>query len=248
MSLTRDIEKYAQDYNLSPFEHILVKYRRKKVLEILNKYKPKNILEVGCGRDSIFNYYKDYDLFTVVEPSTEFCDLARSSHNYNENITIINGFLEEEITKCAIQKYDFIVISCLLHEVPKPHLFLSTIKQLSDLKTIIHINVPNSKSFHLLWAYKSGLIPKLGIQTETSKKLQQNTVFDMEILINIVETNGFKVKEQGSYFIKPFNHSKMQSLVNDNYIDDKLLDGLYEMSEYMPDLGAEIFVNCEVKE
>ena len=243
----RDINKYTHDYNESAFEHILVKYRRKKVLEIINKYKPKNILEVGCGSDSVFNYYKDYQSYTIVEPSKEFCKIAKASRNYNEKITIINGFLEEEATKCTNQEYDFIIVSCLLHEVLNPQLLLSTIKQLSSSKTIIHINVPNSMSLHLLWAYKAGLTPCIGIQTERAKKLQQNTVFDMNKLTDMTTQNGFNILEKGSYFIKPFDHTKMQKLVDNNYIDENLLNGLYDLIEYLPDFGAEIFVNCEVQ-
>lgn len=246
-TITRDINKYTIDYNNSDFEHILVKYRRKKVLEVLNKYKPKNILEVGCGADSIFNYYNDFKSYTIVEPSTEFCKIAKASHNYNAKITIINGFLEEEAAKCTNQEYDFIIVSCLLHEVPNPQLLLSTIKQLSSSKTIIHINVPNSMSLHLLWAYKAGLIPNIGIQTERAKKLQQNTVFDLNKLTEMVTQKGFNILDKGSYFIKPFDHTKMQKLVDNNYIEENLLNGLYDLIEYLPDFGAEIFVNCEVQ-
>lgn len=248
MSLTtRDIDKYTQDYNNSDFEHILVKFRRKKVLEILNKYQPKNILEVGCGADSIFNYYTEYENFTIVEPSKEFCQIAQNSSMYNEKIDIINGFLEEEYKKCSSKVYDFVVVSCLLHEVPAPEVLLSTIKKLASQKTIIHINVPNSMSFHLLWAYKAGLIPNIGTKTERAKKLQQNTIFDMNKLSEMVTNNGFNILDKGSYFIKPFDHKKMQKLVDNNYIDESLLNGLYGLIEYLPEFGAEIFVNCEVQ-
>ncbi|HEC1775621.1 TPA: hypothetical protein R1726_001570, partial [Campylobacter lari] len=60
--MKRNIEQYTQSYinKEHSFEEIMVYYRRKKVLEILNKYNPKNILEIGCGLDSIFNYYKNF--------------------------------------------------------------------------------------------------------------------------------------------------------------------------------------------
>ncbi|EHT8405649.1 TPA: hypothetical protein RJ335_000877, partial [Campylobacter jejuni] len=57
--MKRDIKQYTKNYTSKEhdFEEIMVYYRRKKVLEILNKYNPRNILEIGCGMDSIFNYY-----------------------------------------------------------------------------------------------------------------------------------------------------------------------------------------------
>ena len=85
---TRNIEKYSDVYASGEldFENILVKYRRKKVLEILEKYKPSNVLEIGCGYDSIVNYYKTFDSFTVVEPSEKF--ISEAIRNDNKNIKV----------------------------------------------------------------------------------------------------------------------------------------------------------------
>jgi len=44
----RDINDYTKNYNIASFEDYKVIYRRKKVLEIMQKYKPKRILEIGC--------------------------------------------------------------------------------------------------------------------------------------------------------------------------------------------------------
>lgn len=244
---SRDIEKYTDTYLHHDFEDTMVKIRRKKVLEILNQYKPKNILEIGCGMQSIYDFYKDYDSFTVVEPSKHFCGVISKSENYNSRITIVNDFVENQIDSLKNREYDFIILSCLLHEVSEPLIFLKSVKNLCGDKTLFHINVPNCDSFHLLWAYKSGLIEKLGTLTPTAKNLQQNTTFNLPSLIKIVSDLGFSVIEEGSYFIKPFNHSKMSKLMEESIIDEKLLDGLYDMVEYFPNNGAEIFVNCKVK-
>ncbi|EJJ7321077.1 hypothetical protein NJK87_001704, partial [Campylobacter jejuni] len=76
----------------------MVYYRRKKVLEILNKYNPRNILEIGCGMDSIFNYYKNFNKATIIEPSDAFYNKAISDFKEKDNIEIFNDFLEN-ITK-----------------------------------------------------------------------------------------------------------------------------------------------------
>lgn len=52
----RDINDYTKNYNIASFEDYKVIYRRKKVLEIMQKYKPKRILEIGCGMEPLFNY------------------------------------------------------------------------------------------------------------------------------------------------------------------------------------------------
>lgn len=53
----RDIGDYADCYSINDFEQYQVEYRRKKVIEILEKYNPDLILEIGCGLDPIFRYW-----------------------------------------------------------------------------------------------------------------------------------------------------------------------------------------------
>ncbi len=244
---TRDIDKYTQDYLNYDFEDTMIYYRRKKVLEILNKYNPKKILEIGCGTQSIFDFYTDYETFTVVEPSDQFCKLIKQSDKYNSRITIINDFLENQTETLRNKEFDFILLSSLLHEVAEPLDLLNVINKLCNKETIVHINVPNSNSFHLIWAYTSGLIDSLGNLTETAKTLQQNTAFNIEKLMKIIREAHFEILDKGSYFIKPFNHSKMQECMALGIIDEQLLNGLYKLTHHIPDMGAEIFINCRLK-
>ncbi|WP_234284776.1 class I SAM-dependent methyltransferase [Campylobacter molothri] len=247
----RDIEKYSQDYinNEYNFEEIMVHYRRKKVLETLNKYNPKNILEIGCGTDSIFNYYKNFNKVIIIEPSDIFFNKAIRDLE-NHNIEIFNDFLENKVNLLKKNhNFDFIICSGLLHEVNNPDSFLKDILKVCNKGTIIHINVPNSKSFHLLWAYKSGLINKLGNLTNTAIKFQQNTTFDLNKLTQFVKNHiggGCMILDSGSYFVKPFNHAKMSLCLENKILDEKLLDGLYKLSDYMPEFGAEIFVDIKI--
>lgn len=247
MQITRDITKYTKDYLNSDydFEKVLVQYRRKKVLEVLEQYKPKNILEIGCGVDTIANYYTTFDAFTIIEPSQEFA--SKAVKNQNDKIKVYVDFIENQIEELKHKNFDCILLSSLLHEVENPHAFFEQIVELCNQNTILHINVPNSNSFHLLWAYQSGLLDKIGELTESAKSFQRHTAFSLEKLESFVGNYPLHIIDKGSYFIKPFNHKKMQQLLDQNIIDTKLLDGLYYMTQYMPDLGAEIYINCRLK-
>jgi len=94
MNMERDITRYTKEYMADDSEQINVKYRRRKILEILDVYKPKNVVEVGCGIQPLFEFYREYDSFCIIEPSEEFCKIARSSGFFNKNVIIINDFLE----------------------------------------------------------------------------------------------------------------------------------------------------------
>lgn len=82
--------------------------------------------------------------------------------------------------------------------------------------------------------------------SDNNKKFQQNTNFDLGKLKYIVENNGLKVIEDGSFFVKPFSHKQMNAMIQQCIIDEKVLDGLYNITKYMPQFGSEIYVNCKV--
>lgn len=247
MSDDRNIFTYTQDYLKHEFESVMVHYRKRKILEFFEIYKPKNILEIGCGLQSIFDFYHDYNKFVVIEPSVTFYKSVMSSEYFNSKITLINDFFENIAFKLNDIDFDLILCSSLLHEVDEPFKLLESIKKICKSRTILHINVPNAQSFHLLWAYKSGLISRLNVLTETASKLQQFTSFDLDRLCDYCASLDFVIIDKGSYFIKPFNHKKMSKCLEDTIIDDQLLDGLYTLTDYFPNNGAEIFVNCKLK-
>lgn len=109
---------------------------------------------------------------------------------------------------------------------------------------ILYICVPNSISFHKLWAYESGLINNLDDLSGTALKLQQNTTFSLKSLKNLCCSAGFHIIDSGSYFIKPFDHANMYRLIKAKIITNNLLEGLYKLSESFQDNGDEIFVLC----
>jgi hypothetical protein len=244
----RDIENYVKNYHDHTFETEMLLYRRRKVLEILNAYQPRHLLEVGCGEESLFASYESFESFTVVEPSGEFCKTVRSSEKCDRRIRVIESLFENAVEALKGQPYDCVVVSSLLHEVEDPDRLLRAVRQVCNGQTLVHINVPNARGFHLLWAFESGLIPSLGELTPTAQLLQQHNAYDINRLCATARRNGFTVLESGSSFIKPFNHAKMTECLRLGLVDRQLLDGLYRMTKHMPDLGADIFVNCRAVE
>lgn len=242
--MSRDIQRYAQDYLKDEFENVMVRHRRRKVLEILAQYHPRRILEIGCGTNSIFEFYKDFERTFVVEPSSVLMDMAKKRLSDCGNICWIPGFLEEETAKLQKFDFDFILCSGLLHEVENPDALLHAIFQLCGKNTVVHLNVPNADSFHLLWAEAAGLISSRMMQTATAAKMQRHTKFNREILASMVEQAGFSIRDSGSYYLKLFNHAKMAEAMKSGLLDENLDDALDAMIRHFPENGAEIYVNC----
>jgi 2-polyprenyl-3-methyl-5-hydroxy-6-metoxy-1,4-benzoquinol methylase len=242
----RDLDKYQTDYLLLPFEHIQLQYRRKKVLEFVGALKPRSILEIGCGNDTISNYIVDYDSFYIVEPGRNFFSKAKEDIRKKNNIKIFNDYFENSIHNFLNVKFDLVIISSLLHEIEDTSFFLNKLKQVCNLSTIVHINTPNAHSFHRLLAVEMDLISDIHSKSSIQSTMQQNSIFNIDSLKDVLIENNFEVIDSGSFFIKPFTHEQMQKLYDQKIITDKILDGLFTLTDKFPQNGSEIYVNCKL--
>jgi hypothetical protein len=123
---------------------------------------------------------------------------------------------------------------------------LEATKRVCAASTTVHVSVPNAQSFHRLLAVEMGLIGTPTELSTTQQTLQQHRTFTQESLGDLVRASGFKVLEQGSYFLKPFTHGQMQELRDSGFLTPAMLEGLWGMTRHMPGLGSEIFVNLQL--
>lgn len=237
-----DIDKYAEDYSVNSFEEVKVFYRRKKMLEIMPHANWGRVLEIGCGLDPLFKYV-NFDSYCVVEPSKKFYDVAVKEAK-NDKIECVNDFFGID-TVLRHDTFDCIICSGLLHEVDSPEKILKGIYRYCNEDTIIHVNVPNAKSIHRLLGKAMGLIKDEHELSEKGILFQQNRVFDMNSLKKLVKQEGFEIVKEGSYFVKPFSHDQMKAILDAGFIDQKVLDGLYRLSDVIPEYGSEIYLNLK---
>lgn len=237
----RDINLYTEKYHERSFGVYQARYRRKKIIEEIEKYKPQAILEIGCGDYPLFTDVGG--AFTIVEPSDDFASNAIELSKQNQTpVKVINDFFEESIDQ--LERYDMIICASLLHEVENPEDFLKKLFSICDKNTLVHINVPNALSMHRILAVESGLMPSIYDLSDRNIKLQQHSVFDIHSLTDMVRAAGGQVIDSGSIFIKPFTHAQMMRLLDCDIISEKVLDGFYNLVKYMPELGSEIYVTC----
>lgn len=246
----RNLSKYAEDYSQQPFDQTHLRFRRNKLIEQIKDYQHRRILEISCGKRPFFQDFTDFEELIIVEPTNAFFENAtRLLKNYPEldfKVVFMNDYFENVIDKLSTYKLDFIILSNVLQEIEDISSFLKGLHKICQKETIVHIVVPNAKSFHRLLAFEMGIIDSVYQLSDRNILLQQITVFDLKSLSELMMKNGFSIIETGSSFIKPFTHQQMHDMLKHNIIDEKTLDGLYNMAQYMPDLGAEIFVNCKI--
>ena len=233
-------EKYITQYDEESFEKTLVGIRREEVLASWKRHGARRVLEVGCGLEPLFLFTNEFERLVIVEPSAAFVAHGRSL-NPDDRVQLIEGYLEQ--TDLGDEKFDFIVLSSLLHEVPDPRALLDSVHKLCSDQTVVHINVPNVWSFHRLLAKEMGLIDDIFERSSTEARFHRQTRFDRGSLEAIVKEAGFAILEFGTYLIKPFTHEQMQKLVGDPLFGPPIVEGLRRMVRYLPDMGCEMYVD-----
>lgn len=238
--------EYAQQYAEDEFETVLVEIRRRRVLASIGPYEPRQVLEVGCGMEPLFTSYEDFDRHTIVEPSPQFVDRARKLAGDDSRVVVIHGTLEKHADELANRNFDAIVVSSLLHEVPDARALLGAVRAVCGPSTIVHVNVPNVRSFHRLLAVEGGLIEDVHEPSDMERRFGRHDRFDAATLQALVTSEGFRPLAAGTYFIKPFTHAQMKALLASPAFDRaSLLHGLEGMIKHMPDLGCELYVDLQ---
>ena len=69
----------------------------------------------------------------------------------------------------------------------------------------------------------------------------------MDRLVKLLEKYKFEIIDKGGYFIKPFSHSQMAKMLEYEIIDEKSLEGLYNL-KVLEEFSSEIFVNVKVRD
>lgn len=249
----RDIEDYAEKYVSEPCEKYQVLYRRKQLLQIMERYSHKNILEIGCGLEPLFPYIEDFEREVIVEPAGMFIEVMRQKIEQcrmQDKVCCIEGFFEDEadrVKKTGVE-FDYIIVSSLLHEVEQPEKLMMAVKETCGQNTIVHINVPNANSLHRLLAKEMGLISDVHELSDLQIKMQRNSVYDIDSLSEFVKDIGFEVLESGSYLPKFFTAGQMEQILQNGILTEEVFEGLYGLGKYLPDYGSEIYVQLRKKE
>jgi 2-polyprenyl-3-methyl-5-hydroxy-6-metoxy-1,4-benzoquinol methylase len=241
---TRDLVDYAVQYRALPFEPLQAAFRRRLVLERVAHHAPRRLLEIGCGELPLFLDLPGVET-TVIEPTPAFAGNARRLAADRRGVTVVEALAEQVPADSLGGTFDVVVLSCLLHEVPDPHLLLTATRHFCGPRTVLHVNVPNARSLHRLLAVAMGLIPHPASESDTQRTMQQRGVYDAAGLERQLEAAGFTVRDRGSIFVKPFTHAQMQQLVDDGFLTRQMLDGLDALAGMLPELGSELWVDAE---
>jgi hypothetical protein len=235
---------YRADYG---FEAVMVRYRRMLLLERLQLHRPRAVVEIGCGAELLYGAWRDQagpvDRWIIIEPASGFAAGARGSGL--PNLQVVEDFCEnavEAVRGLLPSPPDFIVCSCLLHEVPSARALLESVRALMGEATVLHVNVPNANSMHRRVARCMGLIADTKALSDRNIRMGQPRVYDMAALHEEMDGAGMTIVDHGGILIKPFSHKQMEAI--DPILGSAVMDGLYRLGQELPELASEIYVEA----
>lgn len=240
--------EYAADYR---FESVMVQYRQRIILELIEKIRPKSVIEIGCGLELLFDraikLNKQIENWKIVEPAPTFRAVALERAKHEPRLVVMEDFLEnivDDILSSMSEPPDLCLISGVLHEVEDPAMFLASLSKIISNKTLVHANVPNAFSLHRRLAKSMDIIKEVYELNDRNVALQQHRVFDNQTFPQLFKTLGYKVESTGGYMIKPFTHGQMVKI--ESIVTEEVLDGLFKLGRELPELAAEIFVTARL--
>ena len=241
--MNRDLDDYLFHFNQLPFERTQERFRKRKILELLSHHKHNvgKLLEVGPGLNPLFPMVKTSESGVVLEPISDIHDQLKQLYNKDSKFKILNCRLEEYITENPKDKFDTVILSSVLHEIPNPEIMLKLIYKILEVEGTLFVVVPNNQSLHRLIGEKMGKLKSLTELTDTEKLMQQSTSYSPQHLVNQLKSQGFEIGEVITSFIKPLPHAKMQEALEGSLISEDDLNFLYKISSLLPDFGSEIF-------
>ena len=244
---SRDLYEYKKNYLVLPFEEILEEIRRRKILEIIRELEFYNVLEIGCGRKSIFTEIDPINSGLIVEPIQEFLNSNLVKINKSK-VTGFNGTFESYWKyKSNDEKFDLIILSSVLHEFEDTDINLEICEKLTKNNGYVICVVPNKFSLHKVIFNFNKRLDVFNEKTVTEKLMQQRSSFTMSELEKVFSDKNYETKKIFTWFIKPFTHKKMQEMIERNDMSKQVLDFLEKISEVLGDFGAEIIYLGEKK-
>lgn len=240
----RDMNSYLSEYLELEYESFQERLRRDEVIRILDQKQFSRLLEVGCGRESIFiDSRLKISGGTVLEPINELLELQRSRLP-SPDITFVNQTFQEFVLgrHWDPESFDVVLVSSLLHELDDSAAFLSLLAERIGKNVTVVIVVPNALSIHRSLALVRGDINSIDETSTTQSRMQQlGGVFTKERLSTSLESSGLEVAEIFTAIPKFFHHSKMALLMSENEKFGSLIEEISVFRDAFEPHGSEIF-------
>ena len=206
--------------------------------EIFARYlqKGQSILELGPAEGNMTEilYHKFAKDYTVVDAVESYIELLKKKFpNMKGQASLFEEYRPE-------RKWDNIVLGHVLEHVEDPVDILKRCKSWLKPNGRVMCSVPNCNSIHRQAAVIMGLQKTVKDLSDMDKTHGHRRVYSRQELINDFEKAGFKIKNEGGYWLKPLSNAQLEATWT-----KEMIDAFMVLGEQFPEIAAEIYVIAE---
>lgn len=227
----QDTEKHKYAYK---FDEVLRRFmfREFEPFMIGNK-----ALELGCFEGDFTKYIsKRFTEVCVVDASSELISIAKAKLQA-EATYIVSTFEELELEN----KYDAIFMIHTLEHLDSPVEVLAKCKEWLTPEGKLFIAVPNALAPSRQIAVKMGVLETCSSITSDEKRQGHRITYSLDVLNFHLKSAGLNCLKTGGIFFKPLANFQLDLAIEKEIIDEKFLEGCYELGMHYPELCSSIY-------
>ena len=199
-------------------------------------------LELGCFHGAFTSrILKEFPDTCVVEASAECIEAARGRTDTPLVEFIHSTFEDVEINR----KFDAIFLLHTMEHLDDPVFVLRRCREWLAPGGRLFLAVPNAHAASRQIAVKMGIIPKPTDVTGAERAHGHRRTYSRNAFEAHILRAGLRLLSIGGCLFKPLANFQMDAALKHGIIDDKFLDGCYELGKDFPDLCSSIFAVCE---
>lgn len=196
------------------------------------------VLELGCATGAMTALLAGRGVrIDAVERSERYVTAARA--RALPDTTVHHG---DVVAATPARRYDHIVATNLLNELPDPGAFLAHCAAHLNEAGLLHVTANNPHSLHRLVAREMGLLEDLHAVSERGARYPSAPLFDAETIEALARAASLVCVHRSGIVVKPLTNAQLAGL------PDAVVDGLDALTNALPGHGALnylIFVTAE---
>ncbi|WP_068875085.1 MULTISPECIES: bifunctional 2-polyprenyl-6-hydroxyphenol methylase/3-demethylubiquinol 3-O-methyltransferase UbiG [unclassified Phenylobacterium] len=198
-------------------------------------------LELGCYRgDSTAWLVGRYDDLTVIEAAPSLVEAAQA--RFGDKVRFFCSTFEAAELP---ERFDAIFLINTLEHLDDPVSVLRKIREWLTPRGRLFLLVPNAQAPSRQIAVKMGLITHNAAVTESERRNGHRHTFSFDTLERAARDGGLRAVHRGGLIFKGLANYQFDAALDAGIIDERYVEGCYQLGMQYPELCASIYLVCE---
>jgi 2-polyprenyl-3-methyl-5-hydroxy-6-metoxy-1,4-benzoquinol methylase len=225
--------KYAYEFDFMMHRYMIRTFK--------GLFRGGKALEIGCYKGDMTELLADeFSDLTVLEAADSLIDVARK--RVSPAVRFVHGLVE---TAEFGPEFEAIFLVHTLEHLDDAVAVLSRIGNWLTAAGRLYVVVPNGNAMSRQIAVQMGLIESNSAVTAAEFEHGHRRTYTLDTLERDARSAGLLVSQRGGVCFKPFANFQFDLMLSNKIIDERYLEGCFDLGMKYPDLAASIYVVCQ---